>query len=114
MRASHPMVSITGWPLLSYGRGCRAGRLEQSQFPSRGRAVISIELLPVAHGDSIWLEYGSAPRISRVLIDGGPANTYQTGLRLRIEKLAENDRTFELVVITHIDADHIDGALILL
>ncbi len=50
----------------------------------------------------------------RILIDGGPARSYESGLRRRMAALPEHMRNFELVVITHIDADHIDGALILL
>jgi beta-lactamase superfamily II metal-dependent hydrolase len=76
--------------------------------------MIQIEILPAAHGDAIWIEYGSSSQVHRILIDGGPAHAYQAGLRRRIEKLDEGDRTFELMVVTHIDADHIDGALILL
>jgi beta-lactamase superfamily II metal-dependent hydrolase len=76
--------------------------------------MISIEVLPAAHGDSIWIEYGSAPQVHRVLIDGGPAHTYESGLRRRIAALQEEERKLDLMVITHIDADHIDGALILL
>jgi beta-lactamase superfamily II metal-dependent hydrolase len=76
--------------------------------------VISLEMLPAAHGDSLWIEYGSGDKVHRVLIDGGPAPTYEAGLRRRIAELPEDKRTFELMVVTHIDADHIDGALILL
>jgi beta-lactamase superfamily II metal-dependent hydrolase len=78
--------------------------------------VISLELLPAAHGDSIWIEYGSESqsRLHRVLIDGGPAHTYESALRRRISMVPEDERTLDLMVVTHIDADHIDGALILL
>lgn len=76
--------------------------------------MVSIELLPAAHGDAIWIEYGSASQTRRILIDGGPAPTYEAGLRQRIAGLPEQERVLELMVVTHIDADHIDGALILL
>lgn len=76
--------------------------------------MISIEMLPVAHGDALWIEYGSRRRPYRLLIDGGPAHSYETGLRKRMASVPEEKRIFELMVITHIDADHIDGALILL
>jgi glyoxylase-like metal-dependent hydrolase (beta-lactamase superfamily II) len=76
--------------------------------------MISIEVLPAAHGDSIWVEYGSPPQVHRVLIDGGPALTYESGLRRRIAALQGEECELDLMVITHIDADHIDGALILL
>jgi hypothetical protein len=76
--------------------------------------MLSLELLPAAHGDALWIEYGDAARPSRVLIDGGPARTYANGLRRRIAAVPEGERGFELVVVTHIDADHIDGPLIFL
>lgn len=76
--------------------------------------MISIEMLPAAHGDSLWIEYGAARQPRRILIDGGPAHSYEAGLRRRFSLLPEEKRIFELMVVTHIDADHIDGALILL
>ena len=77
--------------------------------------MITIEMLPAAHGDALWIEYGSRRTgLRRILIDGGPARSYEAGLRRRLARLDENMRNFELVVITHIDADHIDGSLILL
>ena len=77
--------------------------------------MISIEMLPAAHGDSLWIEYGSARETRRILIDGGPAHTYESALQKRMKKLTPAEkRIFELMVVTHIDADHIDGALILL
>ena len=70
--------------------------------------MFRIEMLPAAHGDGLLLEYGpdAAPR--RVLIDGGTEPAY-TALKSRIEQLPPADRRFELLVITHIDADHIGG-----
>ena len=76
--------------------------------------MITIEMLPAAHGDALWIEYGSGRQTWRILIDGGPARSYESGLRRRMAALPEHLRNFELVVITHIDADHIDGAIILL
>ena len=50
--------------------------------------MFTIELLPAAQGDAIWLEYGPAAQPHRILIDGGPAPTYEGGLRQRITVLA--------------------------
>ena len=49
--------------------------------------MFTIELLPAAHGDAIWLEYGPDAQPHRILIDGGPAPTYESGLRQRITVL---------------------------
>lgn len=75
--------------------------------------MFTIEMLPAAEGDSLWIEYGHVNRPWRVLIDGGPARTYHS-LRSRILALPPEQRRFELVVVTHIDADHIDGIIRLL
>lgn len=70
-------------------------------------------MLKVGHGDALWIEYGTPADIRRVLIDAGPHNHYDT-LRKKITALDPADRKFELFVITHIDTDHIDGAIRLL
>ena len=75
--------------------------------------VFRVKLLPALHGDCIWIEYGEANALRRVLIDGGPLGAYPA-LRAEIEKLPPAERKFELLVVTHIDADHIDGVVKLL
>ncbi len=74
---------------------------------------LSIELLPAAHGDGLWVEWIDAERPYRVLIDGGPGKTYPA-LRRRVQQLADNDRRIDMMTITHVDTDHIDGAVTLL
>lgn len=75
--------------------------------------MYKIEMLPAAHGDCLWIEYGDEKNINRILIDTGTAATYKT-LRERILKIPFEERRFELFIITHVDADHIEGALPLL
>lgn len=72
--------------------------------------MFRIEMLPAAHGDCLWIEYGSGHEVNRILIDGGPAHTYPQ-LRERILHLPADERRFDLLVITHIDADHIEGII---
>ena len=74
---------------------------------------LSIEMLPAAHGDGLWVEWTHAGRPYRVLIDGGPGKTYPA-LRNRVEQLPEKDKRIDMMTITHIDTDHIDGAVTLL
>ncbi len=70
-------------------------------------------MLPAAHGDCLWLEYGSRGATHRVLIDGGTTST-SGAIRQRIMALPERSRHFELLIVTHVDADHIGGILSLL
>ena len=73
--------------------------------------MMKMEMLPAGHGDCLWIEYGDPRRPWRVLIDGGAAGTYKHALRPKLLALPANERRFELLVITHIDADHITGVL---
>ena len=75
--------------------------------------MLKIEMLPARHGDCLWIEYGTGKKIYRMLIDAGPASTYPH-VKERILALPDSKRRFELFVITHIDADHIEGAVRLL
>jgi hypothetical protein len=80
--------------------------------------MFTIEMLPAHHGDALWIEYGDESRTRRILIDGGP-RSQTTGRRLRQLMSERIDPSasrpgFELVVVTHIDADHITGVLDLL
>ena len=73
--------------------------------------MINIELIQAAQGDCIWIEYGEEKgTLHRILIDGGTSDTYKR-LKKRIKKLKPEERHFDLLVITHIDADHIAGIL---
>lgn len=75
-------------------------------------SAMSIEMLSAANGDCLWLEYGDPRRPNRVLIDCGAKATAQV-LASRIAALptSQGQRRFELFVLTHVDADHINGAL---
>jgi beta-lactamase superfamily II metal-dependent hydrolase len=69
-------------------------------------AGFRIEMLPAAHGDALIVEWKDRRRVHRMLIDGGPRNTYPL-LHKRISGLRR--RHLDLVVVTHIDSDHIEG-----
>jgi beta-lactamase superfamily II metal-dependent hydrolase len=69
-----------------------------------------IELLPAAHGDALWVEYGKGKTVRRILIDGGPIHAYEA-LEEKLITLPEGDQRVELVVITHVDTDHIEGII---
>lgn len=77
---------------------------------------IALEMLPAAEGDSLLLTYGESDDPHYVLVDGGRRFTYKH-LRKRIQEIPLNDdgkRFFELLIVTHIDADHIEGIICLL
>ncbi|MBL7733691.1 MAG: MBL fold metallo-hydrolase [Chitinophagaceae bacterium] len=75
--------------------------------------MYNIHLLPALFGDSILIEYGKKSKPSYILIDGGPFYGYAK-LMKGLKKVAPNLKELELLVITHIDIDHIDGVVKLL
>lgn len=75
--------------------------------------MFSIEMLSARQGDALWIEYGDPSAPHRILIDGGPVATY-TEISRRIRELPAGRRHFELFVLTHVDADHVEGAVRLL
>ena len=70
---------------------------------------IKIEILPAGAGDCILLEVEKENY--RILIDGGYAETYNRYLKQRLQVLATQGKRINLLVITHIDSDHIGGIL---
>ncbi|MGH9158023.1 MAG: ComEC/Rec2 family competence protein [Acidimicrobiales bacterium] len=73
--------------------------------------MLAIEMLPAGHGDALVIEYGKGSATHRVLVDGGPLHSWE-GVRARL--LAMPDRRYEAFVVTHVDEDHIGGAVRLL
>jgi beta-lactamase superfamily II metal-dependent hydrolase len=75
--------------------------------------MFTIEMFPAGHGDCLWIEYGDKQNPHRILIDGGTGPTYEL-LKERIESLPDDEKEFELFIVTHVDADHIEGSVRLL
>ncbi len=79
--------------------------------------MLTVEMLNAGHGDALLVEYGDDRNTHRILVDGGPYRSYDEpgGLLERVQQLAAEGKThIELLVMTHIDTDHIDGVIKLL
>lgn len=72
--------------------------------------LFRIHVLPAQRGDALWIEYGARNAPKHILIDGGITATGRDYLRQRIEEVGA-PLHFELLVVTHIDLDHIQGIL---
>ncbi|MBB5448359.1 MULTISPECIES: hypothetical protein [unclassified Paraburkholderia] len=72
--------------------------------------VYRIHVLPAQRGDALWIEYGTEDAPNHILIDGGITATGRDHLRKRVEEVG-SPLHFELLVVTHIDLDHIQGIL---
>ncbi|WP_118134703.1 ComEC/Rec2 family competence protein [Oceanicella sp. SM1341] len=70
--------------------------------------TLDITALPARHGDALLLSAGPA----RVLIDGGPSRVWDHALAPALATLGRGGpASIDLMMVSHIDADHITGIL---
>src|SRR3982750_4502457 len=74
--------------------------------------MLRLEMLPAAHGDALLVTWGSERRPHRMLVDAGALGTYRA-IHDRIEALGDLPE-LQLLVVTHVDGDHIEGVIRLL
>jgi beta-lactamase superfamily II metal-dependent hydrolase len=78
--------------------------------------IFSLEALDAKHGDSLILHYGKTSDPQLIVIDGGPKGVFSSSLRPRLEELRDNRQPggrleIRMVMVSHIDEDHIVGIL---
>lgn len=72
--------------------------------------MFRLHVVQAAYGDCLLLEYGTQG--SRyILIDGGPPDTFRLHLQPVLKSIAESGHPLDLVVLSHVDNDHIIGLL---
>ena len=74
--------------------------------------MFRLSSLPASFGDCLWIEYGPEAEPNIILIDAGPSAS--KSLVGRLQELAARGGHLELVVVTHVDGDHIAGMFKLL
>jgi beta-lactamase superfamily II metal-dependent hydrolase len=74
-------------------------------------ASVRLTALPAACGDCLVLEYESGSAAHRILIDGGLGSKYDEGLAPHLAATAGRPMHFDIVIVTHVDRDHIDGVI---
>jgi beta-lactamase superfamily II metal-dependent hydrolase len=80
--------------------------------------LFTLEALEARHGDALILHYGTPDDPHLIVIDGGPSGVWNGTLRPRLEQLKaerspDDPLTLDMVMVSHIDDDHINGILAL-
>nr|WP_296441667.1 MBL fold metallo-hydrolase [uncultured Acetatifactor sp.] len=70
---------------------------------------ISVELFPARGGDCILVTFEAIGY--RILIDGGFRETFKDSVLPELQKLAAEGKRIDLLVVTHVDNDHIMGII---
>jgi len=80
--------------------------------------MMILEALRAAYGDALLLHYGTAAKPRLAVIDGGPPGVFADALKPRLDEIREerglDEATpldIELMMVSHIDEDHIAGLL---
>lgn len=75
--------------------------------------IFRIHVFPAQRGDALWIEYGRSEKPFTILIDGGITKTGREHLMDHFAALGDEPH-IDLLVVTHIDLDHIQGIITLL
>jgi beta-lactamase superfamily II metal-dependent hydrolase len=80
--------------------------------------IFSLDVRRARKGDCLIVHYGTRNNPGLVLIDGGPAKVYKPHLKPRIEQIRkarnlteDESLPVDLLMVSHIDDDHINGVL---
>lgn len=73
--------------------------------------MLKLRIVQARYGDCLILESGYGKRRKHVLVDGGPSQVYRPYLRGELKKIADSGGKLDLVVLTHVDGDHVLGLL---
>ena len=80
--------------------------------------IFSLDLRPALKGDCFLLHFGTAKKPGLVIVDGGPKTVYAKYLKPRIKQIRDarklsgmNSLPVDLLMVSHVDDDHIQGIL---
>ncbi|MEA3407191.1 MAG: hypothetical protein U9R48_03820, partial [Chloroflexota bacterium] len=72
-------------------------------------SCVAVEMLPADYGDALHISYGCGMERHHLWMDGGLVKSYRENWRQRVRQLATEGAEIALLVVSHIDADHING-----
>jgi beta-lactamase superfamily II metal-dependent hydrolase len=73
--------------------------------------MFKLHVVQAQFGDSLILEFGTPDTPRYILIDGGPSGNYAADLQPALTEIVGAGGQLDLVVLSHVDNDHIVGVL---
>ncbi|MFC5701629.1 AVAST type 1 anti-phage system MBL fold metallo-hydrolase Avs1a [Cohnella faecalis] len=75
---------------------------------------IRVTMLPALNGDSFLISCGTGEDKRNILVDGGMKSTFRDQLCPLLTSMHQKGEVIDLLIVTHIDQDHIHGVIELL
>ena len=72
--------------------------------------MFKLHALQAQYGDCLILQFGTTAKPRYILIDGGPPRTFENHLETVLGEIVKTKK-LDLVVLSHVDNDHIVGLL---
>lgn len=69
---------------------------------------MELKVLKAKNGDCIWIRFGEEEKKTNIIIDSGP-KSFQNQFKKLIDEIKKKGEDVDLLVISHIDDDHIGG-----
>jgi beta-lactamase superfamily II metal-dependent hydrolase len=73
--------------------------------------MFKLHVVQAKYGDALILSFGSPAKPRHILIDGGPSGNYAADLGPALEGVVGKGGKLDLVVLSHVDNDHVVGLL---
>lgn len=72
----------------------------------------TLKVIQAGNGDAILINFlGIDEKYHNVLIDGGNKTSYSDNLKEELKEIIKREEVLDLVIVTHIDIDHIGGII---
>ena len=72
--------------------------------------MLKLFVVQAEYGDCLILESSDGNNSNFILVDGGPSQTYKRHLNTALKMIVTN-KNLDLVILSHIDNDHVLGLL---
>lgn len=73
--------------------------------------MFRLKVVQAFHGDCLIVVYGSEDEPRYMLVDGGPSGTYEKHLKGELTAIKAAGGQLDLIVLSHVDDDHVNGLL---
>jgi len=74
------------------------------------KLAFRMHVLAAGHGDCLWVDFGDPDTPTRILVDAGTTGTFPR-IRAALDLVRGSAPSHAVLMVTHVDADHVGGAL---